>query len=129
MLDHVGFAVSDFARSREFYTRALAPLGYALVMEVTAEMTGGDEHAGFGPPNRPQFWIGTGEALSPRLHVAFVAPDRAAVRAFHEAALAAGGTDNGPPGLRPMYHPTYYGAFVIDPDGHNVEAVCHRPEP
>ncbi|MGH6948358.1 MAG: VOC family protein [Kiloniellales bacterium] len=128
MLDHVGFFVSDYARAKAFYEKALAPLGYGLVMEVTAEQTGGEVHAGFGPPQRPQLWIGTGRTLTGRLHVAFVAKDRAAVRAFHAAALVAGARDNGAPGLRPEYHPTYYGAFVVDPDGHNIEAVCHVPE-
>ncbi len=127
MLDHIGLAVSDYARSKAFYEAALAPLGYGLVMEITAEMTDGDAHAGFGPEGLPQFWIGTGEALTGHVHVAFVAKDRAAVRAFHAASLAAGGRDNGPPGLREIYHPHYFGAFVLDPDGHNVEAVCHAP--
>lgn len=125
MLDHIGLSVADFARSRAFYIAAFAPLGYGPVMEVTKEQTGGYEGAGFGPPGRPQFWIGTGEKRSGPVHVAFVAPDRASVDAFHRAALAAGGTDNGAPGLRPHYHPNYYGAFVFDPDGHNIEAVCH----
>ena len=127
MLDHIGLAVADLTRSKAFYVAALAPLGYGLVKDFTAEMTGGDAHAGFGPEWRPQFWIGTGEALTGRLHVAFAAKDRAAVRAFHAAALAAGGRDNGAPGLREIYHPDYFGAFVLDPDGHNVEAVCHAP--
>jgi catechol 2,3-dioxygenase-like lactoylglutathione lyase family enzyme len=128
MLDHIGFGVSDFARSKAFYERALAPLGYRVAMQVTPEETGGDAHAGFGDERKPYFWIGTGNALKGRLHVAFVAKDRAAVDAFYHAALAAGGTRNGAPGLRPHYHPNYYGAFVLDPDGHNVEAVCHTPE-
>jgi len=127
MLDHIGFPVADLARSRAFYEAALAPLGYAVVMEVTAAETGRDAHTGFGSGGKPSFWIGTGSALKGRLHVAFVAKDRAAVDAFHRAAIAAGGTDNGAPGLRPHYHPNYYGAFVLDPDGHNVEAVCHQP--
>lgn len=127
MLDHVGIPVSDFARSRAFYTAAFAPLGYRLLMEVTPEMTGdGSSAAGFGR-DKPDFWIGTGGTPA-RTHVAVAAADRAAVRAFHEAALAAGATDNGAPGLRPQYHEHYYGAFVLDPDGHNIEAVCHRPE-
>lgn len=128
MLDHIGFAVSDLTRSRAFYEQALAPLGYGVVMEVTREMTGGHGHIGFGPPGRPEFWIGDGAPLAGRLHVAFAAADRAGVDAFYRAALAAGARDNGAPGLRPEYHPTYYGAFVLDPDGHNVEAVTHRPE-
>ena len=127
MLDHVGIAVSDFRRARAFYSRALAPLSIAVVMEVGPEQTGGSSHAGFGSEGRPYFWIGDGAAPSGRTHVAFAAQDRAAVDAFHAAALAAGGTDNGAPALRPHYHPDYYGAFVLDPDGNNVEAVCHRP--
>ena len=127
MLDHIGFAVADIERSKAFYTAALAPLGFGLVMEVTAAESGGTAHFGFGPPQRPQFWIKSGTPLDQPLHVAFAARDHAAVRAFYAAALAAGGRDNGPPGLRPEYHPNYYGAFVLDPDGHNIEAVCHAP--
>ena len=130
MLDHIGFSVSELNRSRSFYERALAPLGVVKIMEVTAEQTGDSGHVGFGEAGKPYFWIGdsAGKALQGTLHVAFVAADRAAVDAFHRAALAAGGRDNGAPGLRAHYHPTYYGAFVLDPDGHNVEAVCHKPE-
>jgi catechol 2,3-dioxygenase-like lactoylglutathione lyase family enzyme len=124
MIDHVGLSVSDYARSKAFYLAALAPLGYELVMEVTAA----GPYAGFGVRNKPDFWIGKGTASTAGAHVAIAAPDRATVRAFYEAALAAGARDNGPPGLRPQYHPTYYGAFVLDPDGHNIEAVCHQPE-
>ena len=127
MLDHIGFGVSDFARSKQFYESALAPLGYRIIMEVTPQESGGEASAGFGDERKPYFWIGTGNALSGRLHVAFMAKDRAAVDAFYRAAIAAGGKDHGAPGLRPHYHPNYYGAFVLDPDGHNVEAVCHRP--
>jgi catechol 2,3-dioxygenase-like lactoylglutathione lyase family enzyme len=127
MLDHIGFPVSDYARSKAFYLAALKPLGFGLVMEVTPEMTGGSTHGGFGTNGKPSFWIGTGEALKGRLHVAFVARSRAEVDAFYKAALAAGAKDNGKPGLRPHYHPNYYGGFVLDPDGHNVEAVCHTP--
>ena len=129
MLDHLGFTVSDFERSKAFYLQALAPLGIGLVMDVTPEMTGTDaRHAGFGSDTKPFFWIGTDDATRGGLHVAFAAPSRAVVDAFYAAALAAGGTDNGAPGLRPHYHPNYYGAFVRDPDGHNIEAVCHAPE-
>jgi catechol 2,3-dioxygenase-like lactoylglutathione lyase family enzyme len=129
MLDHIGVPVRDYARSKAFYLGALAPLGYGLVMEVGPEQwTGGTSNAGFGREGRPQFWIGTGGKLEGQAHFAFMAKDRAAVRAFYAAALAAGGNDNGPPGLRPIYHPNYYGAFVLDPDGHNIEAVCHLPE-
>lgn len=129
MIDHVGLAVSGYERSREFYRSVLAPLGGELVMEVTAEQTGDGSHAGFGMHGRPTFWIGTSQnAHSGNVHVAFTAPDRDAVRAFHRVALEAGATDNGTPGLRPHYHEHYYGAFVLDPDGHNIEAVCHSPE-
>jgi catechol 2,3-dioxygenase-like lactoylglutathione lyase family enzyme len=128
MLDHIGFPVADFARSKAFYERSLAPLGFGLVKEVTAEQTGAGSHAGFGPKGRPHFWIGTGKPVVGQFHIAFAAKDRAAVRAFHEAALKAGARDNGAPGVRPHYHPHYYGAFVLDPDGHNIEAVCHLPE-
>lgn len=129
MIDHLGFTVADFDRSLDFYRQALAPLGYGLVMEVTPEMTGnGSRHAGFGKEGKPDFWVGTGGAPTrDGLHLAFVAHDRAAVDAFHAAALAAGAKDNGPPGIRAHYHPNYYGAFVLDPDGHNIEAVCHTP--
>ena len=128
MLDHIGLPVRDLARSKAFYAAVLAPLGYGEVMALDPAMTGGTGFVGFGRPGKPQFWITTGEPLSGVLHVAFMAPDRAAVGAFHAAALAAGARDNGGPGLRPHYHPTYFGAFVFDPDGHNIEAVCHRPE-
>jgi len=132
MLDHLGIAVRDFDASQAFYTAALAPLGYTLVMQVTPAMTGnGTRHAGFGRDGKPSFWIGTrpdGVVTGGGLHVAFAAESRAAVDAFHAAALGAGARDNGAPGLRLHYHPNYYGAFVIDPDGHNIEAVCHRPE-
>jgi catechol 2,3-dioxygenase-like lactoylglutathione lyase family enzyme len=116
MLDHVRLPVSDYDRSKRFYAAALAPLGSSLLVD--------DGDAGFGPARKPQFWIGSGRPAA-SVHIAFLAADRAAVRAFYEAALAAGGRGNGPPGLRPHYHPNYYAAFVLDPDGHNVEAVCH----
>ncbi len=127
MLDHVGIGCRDFAASQVFYRAALAPLGLSVVMAVSAEQTGAGDHAGFGRDGKPQFWIGTHPAAAGGCHIAFVADDRAQVDAFHRAALAAGGRDNGPPGLRPHYHPNYYGAFVLDPDGNNIEAVCHRP--
>lgn len=123
MLDHVGISVSDIARSKAFYEAALAPLGITCLMTVEA---GEDSFSGFGR-ERPQFWIGGGQALAHGVHVAFSSPDRKTVDAFHAAALAAGGKDNGAPGLRPHYHADYYGAFVLDPDGHNIEAVCHLP--
>jgi catechol 2,3-dioxygenase-like lactoylglutathione lyase family enzyme len=128
VLDHIGLPVSDFERSKAFYKAVLAPLGIGLLMERDlSDDDGPAGYAGFGA-SRPQFWIGTGKPFTGRLHVAFAAPDRATVRAFYEAAIAAGAKDNGPPGLRPHYHANYYGAFVIDPDGHNVEAVSHLPE-
>jgi catechol 2,3-dioxygenase-like lactoylglutathione lyase family enzyme len=127
MLDHIGIGVSDFARSRAFYDKALVPLAIVLIMEVTAEQTGDHPAAGYGSEHKPYFWFGGGADIA-RAHVAFVAQSRAAVDAFHKAALAAGGKDNGAPGLRPHYHANYYGAFVLDPDGHNIEAVCHLPE-
>jgi catechol 2,3-dioxygenase-like lactoylglutathione lyase family enzyme len=122
MLDHMGFAVSDYGRSKAFYEQALAPLGISLLMEPV------EEAAGFGRDGKPFFWIETrGKAVTGRLHVAFAVDDRATVDAFHAAALAAGATDNGAPGVREIYHPHYYGAYILDPDGHNIEAVCHRP--
>lgn len=127
MIDHTGVAVSDFAASKRFYEKALAPLGYALVMELSAAVTGHADVAGFGEPPKPDFWISSGEPNKPPIHIAFRAFSRAQVDAFYEAAMAAGGTDNGAPGLRPHYHPNYYGAFVLDLDGHNIEAVCHEP--
>lgn len=129
MIDHVGFAVSDYERGKKFYAQALAPLGYTLIMEVGGNVTeSGSPAAGFGAKGKPDFWIGGEGKLEKPLHVAIVAQDRAAVDAFHKAALAAGGRDNGAPGLRPHYHANYYGAFVLDPDGNNIEAVCHKPE-
>jgi len=118
MIDHVGLSVSDYGRSKKFFSSALAPLGYSLIMEF------GDV-AGFGVPGKPDFWISAGPG-SP-VHVAIASENRATVDAFYQAALAAGGRDNGAPGLRPQYHPNYYGAFVLDPDGNNIEAVCHQP--
>jgi catechol 2,3-dioxygenase-like lactoylglutathione lyase family enzyme len=128
MIDHIGFPVSDYARAKAFYTKALAPLGYSLVMEVMQEERPGARAAGFGANGKPDFWIGSEGALNKPVHIAIQAKDRAAVDAFYKAALAAGGRDNGAPGLRAHYHPNYYGAFVLDPDGHNIEAVCHAPE-
>jgi catechol 2,3-dioxygenase-like lactoylglutathione lyase family enzyme len=128
MLDHIGFSVSDYERSKAFYARALAPLGYVLVMEVGADQTENRHRAaGFGAGGKPDFWIGAEGGIDRPLHVAVAAKDRATVDAFYRAAIAAGGKDNGAPGLRPLYHANYYGAFVFDPDGHNVEAVCHAP--
>jgi catechol 2,3-dioxygenase-like lactoylglutathione lyase family enzyme len=123
MLDHVGVNVSDYERSRVFYKGALAPLGFSLLMEPVPR-TGG-----FGSEGKPWFWItDQREPTTENVHVAFAARDRATVDAFHAAVLEAGGTDNGVPGIRAIYHPDYYGAYVLDPDGNNVEVVCHRPE-
>ena len=126
MIDHLGLTVSDFAAARRFYDAALQPLGIAVAMEVSAERTGGDPYVGYGK-DRPLFWIGTGGPATGPIHLALEAPSRTLVDAFHAAAIAAGGRDNGPPGLRPHYHPNYYAAFVIGPDGVNLEAVCHAP--
>ena len=120
MIDHLIIGVDDLDASSAFYEHALAPLG----MEIVLAMPHG---IGFGRDGKPAFWIANREASGP-VHVAFASPDRATVDAFYTAALAAGGHDNGGPGLRPHYHPSYYGAFVHDPDGNNIEAVCHRPE-
>jgi catechol 2,3-dioxygenase-like lactoylglutathione lyase family enzyme len=128
MIDHIGFAVSDMERSKTFYVDALKPLGIEVLMEVTAEQTGADAHAGFGKDDKAFFWIGTGQKPKGGTHIAFIAGARAEVDTFYRAALAAGGRDNGAPGPRPHYHEHYYGAFVLDPDGNNIEAVCHRPE-
>ncbi|HLX99496.1 MAG TPA: VOC family protein [Roseiarcus sp.] len=128
MIDHIGLAVKDMSRARAFYVAALKPLGVSVIMEVTAEQTGADDHAGFGKDNKAFFWIGTGAKPKGGTHVAFTARTRAEVDSFHRAALSAGGRDNGAPGPRPHYHKHYYGAFVFDPDGNNIEAVCHRPD-
>lgn len=131
IIDHITLHVSDLTRSKAFYEKVLAPLGIGAVMRF------GDS-AGFGKNGKPDFWIGSGKPdyASPEqhargvqpTHIAFVAESRAAVDAFYRAALEAGAKDNGPPGVRAFYHPSYYGAFVLDPDGHNIEAVVHRPE-
>ena len=129
MIDHTGLAMSDPVRSRRFYEQALAPLGYKLIMEVPTEFTRGVVVLGFGVPPKPDFWLHQATPNEPRIHIAFRAENHAEVDAFYTAALAAGGKDNGPPGPRPMYHKDYYGAFVLDPDGHNIEAVCHSAPP
>ena len=128
MIDHTGLQVSDPAVSRNFYEKALAPLGYKIMMEIPKEFTGGKVVLGFGVPPKPDFWMQEGSPSTPRIHIAFRADSRAQVDAFYRAALAAGGKDNGPPGPRPHYHEHYYGAFVLDPDGYNIEAVIHTPE-
>ena len=120
MLDHVTLGVTDVGRSKAFYDQALRPLG---IEQLYAE---GDSFAGYGANGKAFFWIGRKDAAQTGAHVAFAVEDRQTVDRFHRAALAAGGRDNGQPGLRPHYHEDYYGAFVLDPDGHNIEAVCHR---
>ncbi|MGZ4462324.1 MAG: VOC family protein [Gaiellaceae bacterium] len=124
MIDHTGLNVSDLPVSRVFYLKALAPLGYGIRLELANAV-------GFGAEPRPgddpggDFWISAGDPQAPRVHVAFRAAGEEQVRAFHRAAIEAGGADNGPPGPRAHYHEGYYAAFVLDPDGHNVEAVFH----
>lgn len=122
MIDHLTMYVSDGQRARAFYSAALAPLDYEVIMKF-------ESHTGFGVAGKPDFWVAEHKGELAPFHVAFRAKDRATVDAFYEAAMAAGATDNGPPGLRTMYHPNYYGAFVLDADGNNIEAVCHAPEP
>lgn len=126
MIDHITFGVVDFDRSTAFYDNAFAPLGVRRLFDVPLEHSGGAKVTGYGD-DRPWFWLAEERATTGMLHIALRAQNRAAVDAFYTAALAAGGTDNGPPGLRPHYHADYYGAFVLDPDGHNIEAVCHEP--
>lgn len=125
MIHHIDVAVADLERSREFYERALAPLGLAFAMTFTNHS--GRRIVGFGSGPDPEFWIRDGEPIRGRLHVAFEARSRAVVDAFHAAAVQAGGKDNGAPGLRPRYAEHWYAAFVLDPDGHNIEAVCRQP--
>ena len=127
MIDHIELWVSDLGRSRAFYDEALAPLGIRILKEVGPE-SGRGSHLGYGR-TEPAFWIGISQPAGGPVHVAFAAPDRATIADFHAAALAAGGRDNGRPGPRPEYHPGYYGAFVLDPDGNNIEAVFHGDHP
>lgn len=127
MIDHTGIIASNFEKSKVFYTKALASIGYGLLMEFPASVTGHTDVAGFGEPPKPDFWVSSGTPNNPPIHVAFRVSSRALVDDFYKAAIAAGGRGNGEPGLRPHYHPNYYGAFVLDPDGHNIEAVCHEP--
>ena len=127
MIDHIGIPVSDYARAKAFYQKALAPLGYTIVKEVQ-QHANGYPAAGFGADRKPDFWIGGEGALNKSVHIAILAKTRVMVDAFYRAALAAGARDNGAPGLRPHYHPNYYAAFVYDLDGHNIEAVCHSAD-
>lgn len=121
MIDHLSLAVSDYEQSKLFYQSVLAPLGYTLLMEHP--ISGG----GFGSDFKPSFWIKQGDAAA-AIHVAFSSKDRPTVDEFYRTAISLGAKSNGPPGPRTEYHPTYYGAFVLDPDGNNIEAVCHLPE-
>jgi len=121
LIDHIGIAISNYERSLQFYTKALAPLDIKLIVEVQG-------WAGFGQGDKAEFWFGPDESIQSPMHIAFVAQCREKVDQFYQAAIAAGATDNGKPGLRDIYHEHYYGAFVIDPDGHNIEAVCHSPQ-
>ena len=126
MIDHTGIVSSDYEKSRAFYEAALAPLGFTKVLEFPAAVTGHTDVAGFGEAPKAEFWIARGTPNVPPLHVAFRVESRDIVDAFYRAAMEAGGRDNGAPGIRAHYHPNYYGAFVLDPDGHNIEAVCHQ---
>ena len=121
MIDHISLAVSNLDASVRFYEKALAPLGYAVLLSFPGV-------AGMGIAPKPDFWLGQKESADSGRHIAFCATSRAQVDAFYQAAMAAGAKDNGGPGLRPQYHPNYYGAFVLDPDGNNIEACCHHPE-
>jgi catechol 2,3-dioxygenase-like lactoylglutathione lyase family enzyme len=127
VVDHVELHTADYEQAKRFYEQALAPLGVAVLMEVKSDRTGLGVAAGFGRGQKPSFWLAKTERTTASVHLAFVAESRAAVDAFYEAALAAGGRDNGPPGLRPQYSAGYYAAFVFDLDGHNVEAVYRQP--
>lgn len=128
MIDHTGISVSNFDKSKAFYVKALSSIGYALLMEFPASVTGYADVAGFGEPPKPDFWVNSGVPNNPPIHIGFRVSSREMVDAFYHAAIAAGGRDNGPPGIRPHYHQHYYAAFVLDPDGHNIEAVCHVPQ-
>jgi catechol 2,3-dioxygenase-like lactoylglutathione lyase family enzyme len=124
VIDHITFGVTDFDRATGFYDQVLAPLGVRRLFDVPPEQSGGVKVSGYGD-TRPWFWLAEENATRGMLHIALRAKTRAEVDAFHAAALRAGGTDNGAPGLRPHYHPDYYAAFVLDPEGHNIEAVFH----
>lgn len=127
MIDHSGIQISDIATARVFYEACFEALGATQLADVPKEYTGGRVVVGYGR-DKPDFWLSEGVAQVPPLHFAFRAASHAQVNAFYKAALAAGGIDNGAPGPRPQYHPDYYGAFVLDPDGNNIEAVCHTPQ-
>jgi catechol 2,3-dioxygenase-like lactoylglutathione lyase family enzyme len=127
MIDHLSIDVSDLKKSGHFYDNALKPLGYTTPMQSPREF-GGRLYLGWGDSADTDLYINEGSRIEPPLHIAFKADSREKVDEFYKAALASGGRDNGKPGLRPEYHENYYGAFVLDPDGHNIEAVCHTPQ-
>ncbi len=127
-IDHTSLSFADFIAAKKFYMAALAPLRISLLMEFPKAITGYADVAGFGADGKPLLWLGNAGKTTPHVHLAFRVENRAQVDAFYAAAIAAGGKVNGGPGLREMYHPTYYAAFVLDPEGHNIEAVCHKPE-
>lgn len=122
-IDHIQLSVEDYPRAKAFYLKALKPLGFSLMMEFPEGQS--PMYGGFGVEGKPFLWIGAGARQTPPTHIAFGVDTRPEVDAFYAAALAAGGTDNGPPGVRSDYTPTYYAAYVRDPEGHNIEAVCH----
>lgn len=128
MIDHLSVVVSDYEKSKAFYLQALVPTGHSRLIELPAALGGNTDSAGFCHADGSDFWISQGNAVKPPIHIAFRVSSRAAVDAFYKAAIAAGGKDNGTPGLRTHYHPSYYGAYVLDPDGHNIEAVCHEAQ-
>jgi catechol 2,3-dioxygenase-like lactoylglutathione lyase family enzyme len=128
MIAHVGILVSDIEKSKKFYIEALKLIGYQMVREYGVTPTRPAASAGFGEPPRPDLWIYQGTPSKTAVHIAFRVNTRMLVDAFYQAAIAAGGKDNGKPGIRPQYNPNYYGAFVFDPDGNNIEAVCREPQ-
>ncbi|MCP4381969.1 MAG: VOC family protein [Hyphomicrobiales bacterium] len=128
MIDHVSLSVEDLDSAKAFYQALLAPIGMELIAEVTAAQSGSVAFAGFGIGRKGQLWLAARGRQTPATHICFRTPSRALVRAFYDAGLAAGGVDNGSPGIREIYHPAYYAAFVLDPEGHNIEAVTFAPE-
>jgi catechol 2,3-dioxygenase-like lactoylglutathione lyase family enzyme len=128
-IDHVSLSVENLERAKAFYSKALSPLGLALVAEVSAEQTGSVSMLGFGVGRKSSFWVAERGRQTPNAHICFRAQSRAAVRAFHDAALRGGAQDHGGPGTRPKYHSAYYAAFVLSPEGHNIEALCFEDEP
>ncbi|MCC0036435.1 MAG: VOC family protein [Hoeflea sp.] len=128
MLDHVSLSVADMANARKFYSAVLSAIGMEVVGEVSAEQSGSVAYCGYGIGRKGQLWLAENGQQTPVSHICFRTASRKAVRAFHTAGLANGGTDNGAPGIREIYHPEYYAAFVTDPEGHNIEAVCFEPE-